>query len=248
MILRRYFRFFRFVLHVAISPFFGFAAILSQRPEYWSAHWFRGLINVLNVHIYRSGDTSSTPALVAGNHQSWLDIAVLVSLKPVIFVSKAEVASWPLLGWLAKSGDTLFIRRGAHGSQEVNQGISARLQQGRCVVIFPESTTTAGPGVRRFQPRLFAGAIEQSCPVLPFALRYRQSCAPYVGEQSLIGNLWAILGETNIDVEVCFGPPLEAGQRRDAIAQQTQNWVERTLLQAPCWQPSESQEQEQTLL
>lgn len=233
--IRRTFRIFRFTLHVFISPLFGLAALCSAQPERWSQRWFRGLLNILNVHLHSSGDTSTSPALVAGNHQSWLDIAVLVSLKPVTFVSKAEVAHWPLIGWLAKTGDTLFIRRGAHGTQDLNQAISQRLAQGRCVVIFPESTTTAGPGVRRFQPRLFAGAIEQHAPVLPFALRYRPACAPYVGDQTLAGNLWGLLGESEIEVEVRFGSPLPAGDSRNAIARKTQDWVEQRLALPPAW-------------
>lgn len=233
--LRRSLRIFRFTLHVLISPLFGIIALCSRQPERWSQRWFRGVLDILNVHISSSGDSSASPALVAGNHQSWLDIAVLVSLKPVIFVSKAEVARWPLMGWLAKAGGTLFIHRGAHGTQDLNQTIARRLAQGRCVVIFPEATTSAGPGVRRFQPRLFAGAIEQHSPVLPFALRYRQACAPYVGDQTLAANLWALLGEQKIEVEVRFGPLLPAGDSRNAIARSTQDWVEQRLALPPPW-------------
>lgn len=233
--LRRSFRLFRLLLHTVASVFFGLAAALSRQPERWSQRWFAGLLNVLNVEVLAQGKTAPQPALVVGNHQSWLDIAVLSALKPVVFVSKADVARWPLIGLLARAGDTLFIERGAHGTQQLNQQISARLAQGRCVVIFPEATTTRGPGVRRFQPRLFAGAIEQQSPVLPFALRYSSPRAPYVDDQTLVGNLWALLGEARIQVEVHFGPTLKPGTTRDALARRTQGWVEQALRQPPAW-------------
>ena len=207
----------------------------SAQPERWSQRYFRGMLNILNVKIHCRGEPGNQAALVAGNHQSWLDIAVLVSLKPVTFVSKAEVRSWPLIGWLSNTGDTLYIERGAHGTTELNHKIAQRLGLQRSVVIFPEATTTRGPGVRRFQPRLFAGAIEQQCPILPFALRYNSARVPYVDDQTLAANMWDLLGEAEIHAEVHFGLPIEAGQSRNDIARRTQTWVEQSLEQAAKW-------------
>lgn len=246
--LRRIARLLRLILHTLVGLFMAVLARFSARPELWAQRWFRGLLNVLNLHVISHGPRSASPALVAGNHQSWLDIAVLAALKPVIFVSKAEVAQWPLVGWMARSTDTLFIERGGHGTQHLNQDIAARLAEQRCVVVFPEGTTTPGPGVRRFQPRLFAGAIATQSPVLPFALRYREACAPYVDEQTLVGNLWAMLGEDQPHVEVMFGPELPCGDSRNAIAQTTQNWAESALRNPPGWaaHPGETLSQEHT--
>ena len=49
--------------------------------------------------------------LFAANHVSYLDIEVLGSLIAASFVAKAEVASWPFFGWLAKLQRTVFIDR-----------------------------------------------------------------------------------------------------------------------------------------
>lgn len=215
--------------------FCGLMAHLSVRPERWSQIWFRGVLRALNVRLQILGPVPEGDGLLAGNHVSWLDIAVLVSAKPVIFVSKDEVAHWPLIGWMARGGDTLFIQRGAHGTRQLNQDITATLLQGRSVVIFPEGTTTAGPGVRRFHSRLYAGAIASKMPVLPFAVRYREASAPYVDQQSLAQNLWAIMAEPQLDVELHFGPPLPPAPRRDTMARQTQRWVEKTLVKPPGW-------------
>lgn len=233
--LRRFFRLFRLILHTVVGLFMAVAAALSARPEVWSQRWFGGLLNILNLQLYSQGARDVAPALVAGNHQSWLDIAVLATLKPVVFVSKAEIRQWPLIGWLSRSADTLFIERGGHGTKALNQDITTMLAGGRCVVVFPEGTTTRGPGVRRFQPRLFAGAIATGAPILPFALRYREACAPYVDEQTLVGNLWNLLAEETLHVEVHFGPPLDCGESRDAIAQATQQWAESALACPPRW-------------
>ncbi len=53
----------------------------------------------------------AVPGALVANHSSWLDIFVLNAAEPVYFVSKAEVAGWPGIGWLARATGTLFIRR-----------------------------------------------------------------------------------------------------------------------------------------
>ncbi|WP_367998774.1 lysophospholipid acyltransferase family protein, partial [Photobacterium sanguinicancri] len=48
---------------------------------------------------------------VVANHSSWLDIFALNARKRIYFVSKAEVAKWPGIGWLARATGTVFINR-----------------------------------------------------------------------------------------------------------------------------------------
>ena len=48
-------------------------------------------------------------ALIVANHVSWLDIFVINALHPCRFVAKAEIRSWPVLGWLAAAAGTVFM-------------------------------------------------------------------------------------------------------------------------------------------
>ena len=48
--------------------------------------------------IGRGRPPGDTPTLVLANHVSWLDIPVIGSLRPLSFVAKSEVASWPVVG------------------------------------------------------------------------------------------------------------------------------------------------------
>ena len=52
--------------------------------------------------VVRGGLPAEGPRLVVANHVSWTDILALASLHPLIFLSKSEVESWPLLGFLAR--------------------------------------------------------------------------------------------------------------------------------------------------
>jgi 1-acyl-sn-glycerol-3-phosphate acyltransferase len=49
--------------------------------------------------------------LLVSNHLSYLDIIVLSSIQPCVFVAKGDVARWPLFGWLARAAGTIFVDR-----------------------------------------------------------------------------------------------------------------------------------------
>ncbi len=182
------------------------------------AHWWhRRLLRILALRIEVHGEPPAPPALVVANHVSWLDINVLGCLLPTVFLSKAEVRRWPLIGWLAMRAGTLFIRRGSGQSAQIREAIAEHLRHGGMLTLFPEGTTSDGRSVRPFFSRLFAAAIEARTPVAPVALRYRvhgrhDPVAPYTGEQTLIANLLGLLGRAGSTVEVHFLPLLAAGE------------------------------------
>jgi 1-acyl-sn-glycerol-3-phosphate acyltransferase len=181
------------------------------------ACWWHGRVcRALGIAVRRAAGTPRVPALLAANHVSWLDVVVVGSLAPTAFVSKAEVASWPLVGWLAAVGGTLFIPRGAHQAGRIAEGIRECLAEGRSILIFPEGTTTDGSYLRPFFPRLLAGAIEAGAAVQPVAVLYPSAgrvhpTAPFVDDESFSSHLWRVLGDPGIEAEVRFCTPLAAG-------------------------------------
>ena len=60
--------------------------------------------------------------LLVCNHLSYLDIIALSALRPCIFVAKRDVRAWPLFGWLARAGGTIFVERDRRrGTTEVSR-------------------------------------------------------------------------------------------------------------------------------
>src|SRR5215469_903962 len=58
---------------------------------------------VLGFEVTVLGARSSVrPTLFVSNHTSYLDIEILGGVMEASFIAKAEVAKWPLFGWLAK--------------------------------------------------------------------------------------------------------------------------------------------------
>ena len=74
--------------------------------------YHRWCCRILGFHVRSSGTpTPARPVLFVANHVSYTDISVLGSLIAGSFIAKAEVAHWPLFGWLAKLQRTVFVDR-----------------------------------------------------------------------------------------------------------------------------------------
>lgn len=186
-----------------------------QRLVQW---WLRRVYLILGVQARISGEIAPAGTMLVANHISWLDIAVLGGTVTPRFLSKQEVRGWPVIGWLAEKAGTLFIERGRKGAaQGAADTLVRSLNDGRSVLVFPEGTTTDGKDVRRFFNRLFSAAIDTESPVQPIALRYLRTdgssyheLVPYIDDQLLIENLWSILGDKKIIVDIHFLPPLSS--------------------------------------
>ena len=84
------------------------AAARHERIRWWSA----GLLRHIGMTLQVSGTAHPGATLLVANHVSWLDIFVINALHPSHFVAKSEIRDWPVLGWLADKGGTVFIARG----------------------------------------------------------------------------------------------------------------------------------------
>lgn len=191
--------------------------------------WNRNLMGILNIKVRISGaapDLSVQNMMLVSNHISWLDIYLLNTVRPVRFVSKLEVRSWPVVGWLASKRGTLFIDRSKrHDTARVNQEMSTVLKQGGCLAVFPEGTTSKGDLLRPFHASLLQPAVHSQSQVWPAAIRYTHAdgslnVAPaYVDELSFGNSLSLILSQSIIYAELEFLSPIPAvGKVRRELA------------------------------
>ncbi len=215
----------------------GFRGLGLEKPDVPPIiQWWQGrVVRLLGLRLRVSGKPLPGPALLVANHISWLDIPALGSLQHMAFLSKAEVRAWPLMGWMAEFGGTLFIERGNHQSAIIRESIQRRLDEGETVVFFPEGTTTDGSEVCRFHPRLFAAVQRNGSSLQPVSLRYRpapgrESVAPFIGDDELLPHLMRVLREPWIEVEICFLKALEPGEMdRKSLAEISRSSIRESL-------------------
>ncbi|HEY4126577.1 MAG TPA: lysophospholipid acyltransferase family protein [Gammaproteobacteria bacterium] len=194
-------------LGVLLLPF----GAMRRRVPAISAWWLSRGIAVLGVRVLVRGRPHHAPVLMLANHISWLDILVLATQSDSGYVAKAEVAEWPLLGWLARVGGTEFIRRGSHPDLARVLGQMAwRLKAGQRITVFAEGTSGGKVLPGRFRPRLIKAAVTAKVPVQPVAIYYgsHPERIAFVGEDSFIQNLWALMGAEPVLAEVTFMPVL----------------------------------------
>jgi 1-acyl-sn-glycerol-3-phosphate acyltransferase len=170
----------------------------------------RWLLAIFGLRARRFGQPLADPALFVANHTSWLDIVSMHSHRAVCFVAKAEIAHWPLVGWMAASGGTIFHRRGNnHSLALVMQTMVERLHAGRSVAVFPEGGTSHDGVPQVFHARIFQTALDADVPVQAVALRFarhgrRVLDGGFRADESFLANLVRLLGAAPMDVEVHF--------------------------------------------
>lgn len=242
--LRLYMRLVRLCGVIAIGLSFASAlklqALVGIRPSQATRHrlcrWFLArLAAALPYEVRLRGTRPDQPMLWLANHLSWTDIALLGMLQPMAFLAKSEVRQWPLFGWLAAEAGTQFIRRGSGDSSTLNQLLSAELQQGRNLLIFPEGTTTDGTTLRTFHSRLLACAIETGTPIQPVAIRYLRDggadpVAPFIGDDDLLSHLFRLLAADVAVVEIQLLQPIDSrGMERNRLARSCHTAIAEAL-------------------
>lgn len=173
--------------------------------------WSQKMVAHLGVALEVRGTPHPSAKLVVGNHVSWLDIIAINSVMPSRFVSKAEVASWPIVGRLVTAAGTLYLVRERRRDAMRVLGIMAQaLRDGDTVAVFPEGTTGPGGHVMPFHANLLQAAIDAPAPVQPVVISYRERghavspSAAYVGDIDLFQSLWMVVTARQLVVRIEF--------------------------------------------
>jgi 1-acyl-sn-glycerol-3-phosphate acyltransferase len=215
------------------SFFVGKVSRLTRPGHGWRNGWFRwwarSVCQVLGVRRATVG-TPPRDALVVSNHISYLDIPLLASYVDAVFVAKADVADWPLVGTVCRGIDTIFINRNSKRDViVVGEEMERRLASGLGVVVFPEGTSGTGEEVLPFRPSLLEVAARDEVPVHYAAIRYAvpDSERPVTesvawGDVPFLSHVWGLLQLAEIRAEVIFGDEPIVDHDRKALAAKLQ--------------------------
>ncbi|MFK3970103.1 lysophospholipid acyltransferase family protein [Pseudomonas sp. NPDC087358] len=205
------------------------------RRQRWSRWFMARLTAALPFRVTLSGKLPEQPMLWVCNHVSWTDIALLGMVAPLSFLSKAEVRTWPVAGWLALKAGTLFIRRGSGDSKLIQKQMGQHLLSKHSLLIFPEGTTTDGRSLRTFHGRLLSSAIDTGVPLQPVAIQYLRDgepdrIAPFIGDDDLLSHLRRLFAHAVSDVHIRLLEPINSqGKERAALAFEAQQAVQLAL-------------------
>jgi 1-acyl-sn-glycerol-3-phosphate acyltransferase len=219
------------VLHLCIS--------VLRLPNRWKivSRWIRGftwsMIRVLNIKITVEGPEGQLQrggCVIISNHFGYLDGIVLGSLFPVIFVSKQEVKSWPVIGWWTTLCGTVFINRQRKGLIPLAvKEICEKLKQQANILLFPEGAATNGERMLPFQTAPLAAPLRSRAIIVPLTLAYQS-----IDEQPIstanrdlvycyddmpdAPHFWKLLGLRRIEASVTIQPKVDCSGYEDNSA------------------------------
>ncbi|MFZ0827628.1 MAG: lysophospholipid acyltransferase family protein [Verrucomicrobiia bacterium] len=206
----------RAALNYAVQCAFCARAALPPARAAWLQSSSRRVLRIFRLATRSRGQIPSRGLLVC-NHLGYLDILVLASLAPCVFVAKQEVKHWPVLGWFARLAGTVFVdrERRTQAGQTVDE-IEAALRTGALVVLFPEGTSSGGESVLPFKSSLLECAAQPAQPLTVGFLRYEledgdvreEVC--YWKDMTLVPHLINLLSKSAVRASVYFNP-LPAG-------------------------------------
>lgn len=200
---------------------------------FWTRAWARSIFAVLGIRVRVEGAPPTRPFVLVSNHLSYLDILAYWSCAQAQFLSKAQVAGWPVFGWLARMLGTVFLDRTRRSDlKKASAEAVAHLEAGCGLLFFPEGTSTSGYQVLPFKPGLFQVAIEADLPVHVASIGYAtppgSPAAPeavcWWGDMDFAPHLYRLLQIPRVEARIRFHPepvPVHADRKEMARAAHT---------------------------
>jgi len=195
------------------------AELLLRRPATrearadWLHRFAARAIRRLGIEVVVVGEFPARGAVIS-NHMGYLDIVVFAALHSCVFVSKAEIQTVPLLGWMTTMAGTVYVARGHGGSAvKARSGMQAAADADLPIVFFPEGTTTNGSGLLKFHSGLLAQAMQSGMPVTAAYMSYSLAegskatvgdAVCYWGDAKMLPHIFRFLGLRGVRAEVRF--------------------------------------------
>ena len=123
---------------------------------------------VKKEHINKANERFQHPAIIIANHQSFIDILVLLSLSSkILMVTNHWVWHSPFFGAIIRYVDFYYI---GEGYEQYMERMRKKVKEGYSIAIFPEGTRTYNGKMKRFHKGAFYLAETLQLDILPILL------------------------------------------------------------------------------
>ena len=188
---------------------------------------------ILNIKVSVTGDEGQLERggyVIIANHVSYVDGIVLGSIFPIIFVSKREVKSWPIIGqWNVLCGTIFINRQRKIQVASLIRQMTRKLQQEANLLLFPEGTSTNGEGILPFQTVPLAAPLRNRSIIVPVTVTYKtiddqpvttanRDSVYWYGDMEFVTHFWNLLALRGIEVLVTIQPKIECFRYSDNSA------------------------------
>jgi 1-acyl-sn-glycerol-3-phosphate acyltransferase len=222
-------------LAIAVPLHLAFRLVRLRSP--WPRLFLRSAARISGAMVSTRGIPLKSDVFYVSNHVSWLDIPVLAGATGAAFVAQAEIAGWPLIGWLSKLNRTVFVSRTDRMTiaQQI-ETLRDALDHHQPVVVFPEGTTGDGQSLLDFKPSLFAVVAPPPRPMMvqPVLVDYGRMVPEYawINDEGVGANALRLLRRCGtFPVVVHFLDPIDpiAVSDRKTIAAESRKRISDAL-------------------
>ena len=141
---------------------------LWARVALFGLRWIAGV----RVEVRGLENAPTGAALIAGKHQSMLDVIAPFAILPDnCFIMKKELLPLPFFGWFAWKTKMIAVDRSAHSKalKEMVKQARVRFAEGRQLLIFPEGTRAPVGAPADYKPGIAALYRDLDVPCTPIA-------------------------------------------------------------------------------
>lgn len=160
--------------HVIMAPIYSRFYKDREYGNIQLARWFlRFGLKLCHIKQIVSGHENvpkEGPVIIISNHQSHLDIVILMAniTKKFAFIAKKELLRIPLLGQdLKNQGHIMIDRKNARSARQQLDVVKQGITNGKSVLFFPEGTRSLDGHIHDFKRGAFQIALETQTPILP---------------------------------------------------------------------------------
>ncbi len=192
--------------------------------------WFRWVNWSLGVEVEVYGEMPKEPGLLVCNHRSYFDPIMIMQYLLALPVGKAEVATWPIIGYGAKISGAIFVnRKTKEGRLQARKSIINTLKQGYFVINYPEGTTHINAQTIDFKPALFKDAAQEGFLVYPIVQEYQKDEDAWIGEDTFLRHFFECFGKRRTKVRLSYGPKMSSNSFEE-LMEQSKQWIDAEML------------------
>lgn len=201
---------------------------------YGTQDWLSTMARAIQVEVTVEGPEPPDGVLIAPNHITYADIAVLPVATRMWFVAKSDVLKWPLFSWLFRFSRNLTVDRNDRRClTATNAGIAQRMEEGYNVCVFLEGTTTEGTRVLPFRAPLLQPALEGGVDIVPVCITWSaddpaidmDEDIAYWRDHPMVPHVLRFLGFKGVHCHIRFGEPIKAEGDRKVLAEKVRDAV-----------------------
>ena len=229
---RRFFAFIGLALIGTVSALARKLTGADHRRLYKPYTWFcRNIHRATGIRVTVEGKLPDHACVLVANHRSYIDAVMVPSPHPLVFVAKAEVKRWPIVGWGGNALRTIWVDRSSAESRKATRvEVKKRIEEGLSVIIFPEGTTHRGPELLDYKMGMFKMCAEGNFPICPIAMEFRNQEVAWVSDDLFVPHAFRVFRRRYVDVALRFGE-VQYGDDMEELRERLHTWTSQACLE-----------------